>query len=689
MTTAKGGTKRPVGRPTNSSVKTKQKNTLNSIFAATSLDPALKKKKTQKQSTKNTRLLSEKEELSNNVTHELQEDMIVDSTENKDGQDNAVVSIVDIADVEENSSTTITTNKDSMEITDIDKSINIDSKDPDTPTKTNSSKKKRTRKRGNRGKKKSAQRTLFEDDSREFVVTNINRTRFDISFKTEEGPNAPELGQQKIQELLEACQDHSDESVTIIPWKESDIGLCPLLEETEDVPKQLSQMKIYLPRFRPSVKGGINYTSIFFGHDCSTENLLMDISFWLADSGFKIFRKSIQAEASVILGWFLYGIKEINTGNLQDAIFHTDGNPTVGLRQMRIRTAVTGKASNTRAMGIECDARDENHVKSCLVELYHSKQANWPQGIKLRYMRDPRFLCGAQALNKTKHLLGRHERFQEGIIVRRSRDIQSLDITDNEHEKSLRDIIMGMKSNSKPTMSVFHSVDPAFNQDDTYVLTFLPEFESQADQILSQLVPYVKHLEGEYVTKFFSSEALSKSEGCEWDVEKGCATSALDKELEEIEDMDDGYDFANPIRPSNVLDLTNINNNPTVTNPRTLFGNDTDSISTMGTKLNPSKKVDKTDTGSAVSSLGSNISLRSKASIISSVKKELEAGLRDSIALILKEELAKMVSAPSNAGDLQTNGQNRVTPSDSVKETNATPSSEINTAGPGRGAGQA
>ena len=279
MTTAKGGTKRPVGRPTNSSVKTKQKNTLNSIFAATSLDPALKKKKTQKQSTENTQLLSEKEELSNNVTHELQEDMIVDSTENKDGQDNAVVSIVDIADVEENSSTTITTNKDSMEITYIDKSINIDSKDPDTPTKTNSSKKKRTRKRGNRGKKKSAQRTLFEDDSREFVVTNINRTRFDISFKTEEGPNAPELGQQKIQKLLEACQDHSDESVTIIPWKESDIGLCPLLEETEDVPKQLSQMKIYLPRFRPSVKGGINYTSIFFGHDCSTENLLMDISF--------------------------------------------------------------------------------------------------------------------------------------------------------------------------------------------------------------------------------------------------------------------------------------------------------------------------------------------------------------------------------------------------------------------------
>jgi len=225
--------------------------------------------------------------------------MIKDSTKEKDRQENAAVSSVDQNDTEETSSTTSTNNEDSntttestgdhqktqtgetvpMDVTDSENPINVDNEDQDTPTKTNSSKKKRPRKRGNRGQKKALKRTLFEEDSREFEVTNINRTRFDISFKTEEGSKAPELGQKKIQELLEACQDHSDESLTIIPWKESDIGLCQLIEETADVPKQLSQMKIYLPRFRPSAKGVINYTSIFFGHDCSPENLLIDISF--------------------------------------------------------------------------------------------------------------------------------------------------------------------------------------------------------------------------------------------------------------------------------------------------------------------------------------------------------------------------------------------------------------------------
>ena len=75
MTTAKRGIKLPVGRPPNSiALKTNQKNTLNSIFAATSLEPDSKKKKKQKQSSSSkTGLTSATEKLVNNVTDGLQE----------------------------------------------------------------------------------------------------------------------------------------------------------------------------------------------------------------------------------------------------------------------------------------------------------------------------------------------------------------------------------------------------------------------------------------------------------------------------------------------------------------------------------------------------------------------------------------------------------------------------------------
>ena len=707
---AKGEKTRPVGRPPNAkTLKSDQKNTLTNIFASTNLETSKSKRdptskglkqdfstllmETEVSDTDEIQDVDMEERVERKTTEDITKNIDIAGTSNTventshGGDSNKTTDDKTKSDATKTSKETTKTGKvtsttnDSMETTEED--------DPPTPTKNNSSKKKRKRQRGKRGKNKSVQRTLFEADSREFKITNINKTRFDLSFRSEPGPNAPEIGQNKIQELLVACQDHSDESMTIIPWKESDIGICPIIEEVEDVPKQLSQMKVYFPRFRPTAKGGVNYTSIFFGHDNSVADLLLDISFWLADSGFKLFKKSIQAENSAVIGWFLYGIKEINTLNLQEAISETEGNPKVGLRQMRIRTASTGKASNTKAMGIECDTRYEDHVKSCLIELYHSKRINWPLGIKLRYMRDPRFLCGAQALNKTKHLLSRHERFQDGIIVRRTRDIASLDIEDIQYGKSLRMIMRNMKSTTKPTMSVFHSIDPSFNQGDTYTVTFLPEFLSQADQILSQLVPYTIYLEGEYVEKFFSTEALAKSAGCVWDEEKGCATSALDNELDNITEMDDGYDFANPINPSNVLDLTHLTNDNQEKQPaRTLFGNDNDSISTLGTKAVLGKKNDNLDNNSTTSTI-SNISLRSKASIITAVKKDLEEGLRGSIAAILREELAKMAPAPSNVGNPQTNLNSQVTPGGSVSETHATPGLKKRLAGPEKGAGQA
>ena len=97
---------------------------------------------------------------------------------------------------------------------------------------------------------------------------------------------------------------------------------------------------------------------MFLGHDASAEDIAIDISMWTADSVVLLFKKSIQAEESAILVWFLYGIREINTTNLEEPIIYFNGSPLeVGPRKIRIWTAVNGKSSAIRAMGIECDAR--------------------------------------------------------------------------------------------------------------------------------------------------------------------------------------------------------------------------------------------------------------------------------------------------------------------------------------------
>ena len=681
MTTVSKNKRRTPGRPRNTSKLPPQSNTLTTIFAGTSIeasDRKARKKNKLDRTIDDTTMESEEGEWADD-DEEMQDSTTTTTTDESTAYtkdqtpEKGVANYKKISSTEDESTTRNL--PEDREIQVVEQSA--------TPTQTNSGK-KRERKRGTIGKKKPVQRTLFDKDTRLFKCINIFNTRFDISFRVPASDKPPEEVQRIIQEFLNACNDNSDGSINIVPWKLNDASEYPIIENDDQVPSQLSQLKIYFPRIRLSQKGSQVYTSIYLGHDVAVENLLTDISFWLMDSGFKLYKKTIQAENSAILGWFLYGIKEINTEHLQDAIEKTPGSPVVGLRQMRIRTSVTGKASSIRAMGIECDATQETEIKSRLIELYHSKQKYWPMGVKLRYMRDARFLCGAQAINKTVHLLGRHERFQEGIMVRRTRDLLSLDIIDKENKKSLRMILMTIKSKTKPSMSLFHSIDPAWNQPDTHNVTFLPGFEVHAEQVLSQLVPYVIYLEGEYVKKFFTAEALSKSEGCIWNEEKGCATSAIDTELDDIEMMDEEYDIGNPSKPSNILDLTKVNNNSNeIKQKRTLFGADDDSISTLGTsKANkksgrPTREIEE---ASATSSIMSDLSLRTKSSIISTIQQNMEENLRGSIAVILREELARMVPVPTQSGNLTTTQDLSLTTKGSNGEkTNATSSGENQT----------
>ena len=675
MTTVSKNKRRPPGRPRNTAKLPSQSNTLTTIFAGTSIDSDTNVRKKNKPNQ-----TSEDSTMKPSSAWEIEEDdeEMLDTTEASTTDESTVKKKDHNPEKDRDTTKEDTTKEDeSTATTNSEDPVVAEVREISTPTQTNSAK-KRDRNRGTKGKKKAVQRTLFDKDTRLFNCRNVFNTRFDLSFRVPASNKPPEEMQKQIQEFLNACNDNSDGSINILPWKANDGTEYPFIENDDQVPSQLSQLKIYFPRLRLSQKGSLIYTSVHLGHDVAVENLLTDISFWLTDSGVKLYKKTIQAESSAILGWFLYGIKEINTENLQDAIEKTPGSPVVGLRQMRIRTSVTGKASTIRAMGIECDATQESDIKSCLIELYHSKQKYWPMGVKLRYMRDARFLCGAQAINKTVHLLGRHERFQEGIMVRRTRDLLSLDIVDREHKKSLRMILMSIKSKKKPSMSLFHSIDPVWNQSDTHNVTFLPGFEAQAEQVLSQLVPFVVYMEGEYVTKFFSTEALSKSEGCIWDEEKGCATSAIDTELDDIEMMDEEYDIGNPTKPSNILDLTKVNNNSSeIKEKRTLFGADDDSISTLGTVKSNKKIGDRQskelEVASTTSSIMSDLSLRTKSSIISTIQQNMEENLRGSIASILREELARMVPAPNQPGTLSTTQDLSLTTKGSTGDkTNAT-----------------
>ena len=124
---------------------------------------------------------------------------------------------------------------------------------------------------------------------RTYGSPNTKKTRFHLSFAIEAGKNIPEKVRQKIQDLMTTCQERFDKSTTIIPWEAQDRVTWPIIEEIEQIPKQLSQMKIYLSRLNPKEIVGTNYTGILLGHDRSADHLKKDIADWLGTSGVEIF----------------------------------------------------------------------------------------------------------------------------------------------------------------------------------------------------------------------------------------------------------------------------------------------------------------------------------------------------------------------------------------------------------------
>ena len=100
----------------------------------------------------------------------------------------------------------------------------------------------------------------------------------------------------------------------------------------------------------------------------------------------------------------------------------------------------------------------------------------------------------------------------------------------------------------------------------------------------------------------------------------------------------------------------------------------------------PTKDIEEASTSSSIMS---DLSLRTKSSIITTIQQNMEENLRGSIASILREELARMVPVPNQSGNLSTTQDQFLTINGSNEEKTNAPSSGKSKAGPGKGAGGA
>ena len=117
---------------------------------------------------------------------------------------------------------------------------------------------------------------------------------------------------------------------------------------------------------------------------------------------------------------------------------------------------------------------------------------------------------------------------------------------------------------------------------------FLPELESEARLMISNLLPYLHFHHGDQTKKCFTPSAVDRLADCKWDPDAGSIIGAYDDEINFLDESDIMAQYISSKTASNPKISTTSNPQPpphTTTHPilnSTAYGNDEDSVSTLG-----------------------------------------------------------------------------------------------------------
>ena len=330
------------------------------------------------------------------------------------------------------------------------------------------------------------------------------------------------------------------------------------------------------------------------------EDIMASISWWFKAEQHGLWLCALQAEKTEVLGWLLYSTREMNIASLTGAIESQSGFE-VGLWHRIILLGRPGPIpTNQRvyAIHVEVDAAIFGTAKRWFSKTYGTDAlSDFPNGIKLRLVPELNSRTSAPMKVKIERLHARQAAFQSQVLRIDNWDITSIDFFDGDLQASLRELIMGIKSREKPLLPLFHSVDQHW-QGTSYIFTVIPQFQQEAESILSGLLPFLQFCnprsEGS-LEKSFTVCAVERWADATWDHLNYCVRTLDDTIVQFILDGDHELDF------SAFESDTNIGIASTELEPsywprpwdgqsasKTLDGNDADSVSTMGTRTSKS-----------------------------------------------------------------------------------------------------
>ena len=414
-------------------------------------------------------------------------------------------------------------------------------------------------------------------------------TRVDLKIKTPPSETPEETTMYILQQLLLKLKTF-DNKASFAPWKEQDKTL-PIFSHT-DMPIRPSELETFFPRIRYMRTGVTWYSGARILHSIPITELRKDMLPWLKDEGHGLFTRTLQAENLVDVGWFVYSTWEMEADSLATAI-SDHIKIEVGLRWKMISLGTKERIPSeqqVRALHIEVSVENRQAAQKALLAVYGRKNTgSYPNGIRLRFALPIGAAYNLNTKAKLEKLRSRQQLWSQTYKKGQSWEITQLDFK-LTNELTLRQALTKIISTTDERFPLFHSVDRSQGKMSGISFQFLPELESEARLMISNLLPYLHHHYGEKTIQCFTPSAVERLNDCKWDPEAGTIVGEYDEEINYLDESDVMTQYITSKSETTTSTTTTLTPPPNLKNKtktlpqlyNTAYGNDDDSVSTIG-----------------------------------------------------------------------------------------------------------
>ena len=359
---------------------------------------------------------------------------------------------------------------------------------------------------------------------------------------------------QVLTTFIETIQE-VDSDAKIMKFK--DKSNRSFIQDPSDLPTSPSKIKEYFScNFKARKEESFVWPELRIGFNIDADEFLADVKILLRDKGdFSIFLKDIQAEQIETVGYFLFtsqGHDKQRIVRRLTALAESQYREkiTIALRWKKIQDPSTtnrftpksrnnaeNKPEDPKALHVETIKGEGDRVANILRAVYSTSCSSYPDGEKFRFIPLSKYLQNKNEDEVHAKVLNRQRWFISGSTRATSYEIQDLDITHSNIGKSLRAIILEYKAEDGENL--FISADLFY--DGGISLLFPKVYEGQARAAIADFGPCLRHSYGDMIlVKHFTPEAASRAAEAEWDAQKKCSISGLEKSLNEfVDECDD------------------------------------------------------------------------------------------------------------------------------------------------------